>query len=490
MVDVSPRAYQSCRHGRLHNPTDRAGPGHAEIIPTAGLSPHTEEMDRERAEAYLRLLAEAELRATALHPGPSARLERIAQVLTAVGALSDEVAAQILGDFELASGSRDTGSARQARLAGRQASSRPTHASGPAMARGPVVPLGQLVPVRAGAASGEIFLLSYAQPASRGLLTMIARTRPGEPRPEGALVSAFLDFSATDDQGNCYGMGLHGSGVSGPGEWILRLHPDPPRGLRWLDLRTAAAEPAVRIGLDRQTAEGQPGAAEVTESSAGTSPGEHMLNTIAMRLLAAAAACPRHMPLYVAGLRLGLAVDGLGDVIEALQAAEAIPPCSPLPAELAALCAGLGITSHDITVPRADRLPERWGSVCLQVSRGKRATRAARSAAAAVALPEVDGIRLAVLGLHDSGDRTVLFMHAEGATGGEAVELNTWPVIWIRDSGGWWHATSGSGSTDLDGETTMALAVVPPLGQDTDWIEVVAGWQSAEVRARLPLSWR
>src|SRR5438132_480283 len=81
---------------------------------------------------------------------------------------------------------------------------------------------------------------------SRGLLTMIARScGPGEHDPD--VVFSFLDFAATDDQGNRYEMGLHGSGVSGPGEWILRLHPDPPPGLRWLDLSTGAGEPAARV---------------------------------------------------------------------------------------------------------------------------------------------------------------------------------------------------------------------------------------------------
>jgi len=105
-----------------------------------------------------------------------------------------------------------------------------------------VVPVGQLVPVRAGDVSGEIYLLSYARQVSRGLLTMIARScGPSEHDPD--VVFSFLDFAATDDQGNRYEMGLHGSGVSGPGEWILRLHPDPPPGLRWLDLSTGAGEP-------------------------------------------------------------------------------------------------------------------------------------------------------------------------------------------------------------------------------------------------------
>jgi hypothetical protein len=448
-------------------------------------------VDREHAETHVRLLAETELRASAPHHRGSARVERVARVLTAVGALDYEVAAQILGDFELAFASRDTGPARQARMANTQPPRWPTtaYAPRPPTAEGPVVPLGQLVPVRTRAASGEIFLLSYAQPASRGLLTMIARTRAGGPTPEEAL--SFLDFGATDDKGNNYRMGLHGSGVSGPGEWILRLHPDPPRGLLWLDLHTAAAEPAVRVGLGPQTAAGQlPDAAEVTVSSVETSPGEHMLNTIAMRLLAAAAAYPQQVPLYVAGLTFGLEVDGLGDVITALQAAEAVSRHSPLPAQLAALCANLNITGNGIPAPSAHRLPERWGSVTLQVARGERPAGAARSAAAAVALPEVDGIRLAVLGLHDSGDRTVLFMHASGATGGGSFELNTWPVVWIRDNGGRWHATSVGGSADEDREITMAVVVVPPLGPVTDWIEVVVGWQSAEVRARLPLPWR
>src|SRR5204862_4474522 len=123
-----------------------------------------------------------------------------------------------------------------------------------------------LIPVRAGDVSGEIYLLSYARQVSRGLLTMIARScGPGEHDPEA--VFSFLDFSATDDRGNHYGLGLHGSGVSGPGEWILRLHPDPRRELRWLDLTADPGEPAVRIEL---TAADRP-APEATVSAAVSS---------------------------------------------------------------------------------------------------------------------------------------------------------------------------------------------------------------------------
>jgi len=34
------------------------------------------------------------------------------------------------------------------------------------------------------------------------------------------------------------------------------------------------------------------------------------------------------------------------------------------------------------------------------------------------------------------------------------------------------------------------LAIAPPLEAGTPWIDLVAAGQSAEVRARLPLSWK
>ena len=442
-------------------------------------------MDRERAEAHLRMLAEDEVRHAILPDRWGIRVSRVAQALTAVGALDDETAKRILDEVELARALRhpDPVFRRSLATAGR-ASPLPYRAPRPRAADGRVVPVGQLIPVRAGDVCGEIYLLSYARQVSRGLLTMIARScGPGEHDPD--VVFSFLDFAAVDDQGNRYEMGLHGSGVSGPGEWILRLHPDPPSGLRWLDLSTGAGEPATRLDLSgpAQLAD----AAEVTASTGGPGPGEHLLNSIAMRLLAATAAYPRQIPLYLAGLTVGLAVDGLGDIVAALQVCGAVAPTSPVPAQLAALCQQLELSGHGITTPPADRLPEPWQNVLVQFMRGPRARGPARSAVVAGALPEVEGIGLTVLGLHDSGDRTVVFMHVSGTTGDASFELNTWPVIWIRDSGGWWHATRAGGSADEDREITMDVQVVPPLSRDTDWIEVIASGRSAQARVVLPV---
>jgi len=442
-------------------------------------------MDRERAEAHLRMLAEDEMRHAALPSRTGIRVSRVAQALTAVGALDDETAKRILDEVDLARALRHPDPVFRRFLATAGTASRlPYRAHRPRAADGRVVPVGQLVPVRAGDVSGEIYLLSYARQVSRGLLTMIARScGPSEHDPD--VVFSFLDFAATDDQGNRYEMGLHGSGVSGPGEWILRLHPDPPPGLRWLDLSTGAGEPATRVDLS-----GPAHPADATVSTGGPGPGEHLLNSIAMRLLAATAACPRQIPLYLAGLTVGQTVEGLGDIVAALQVCEAVAPSSPVPAQLAALCQQLELSGHGITTPPADRLPEPWQNVIVQFMRGPQAHGPARSAVVAGALPEVEGIGLTVLGLHHTGDLAVVFMHVSGTTGDASFELNTWPVIWIRDSGGWWHATRAGGSADEDREITMDVQVMPPLGRDTDWIEVIASGRSAQAHAILPVRWQ
>src|SRR6516164_7764306 len=68
-------------------------------------------MDREGAETYLRLLAEAAMRgslAPAAEPGPpgTSRMMVVGHALTAVGALDPVIAEEILTDFRLAASVR------------------------------------------------------------------------------------------------------------------------------------------------------------------------------------------------------------------------------------------------------------------------------------------------------------------------------------------------------------------------------------------------
>jgi hypothetical protein len=448
------------------------------------------------------LRAEPEMRA-------HARVRKVAQVLTGVGALDGQVADQILDDLARAL------TARQAHLAANRmgwlarwssvrgrlivAASGPAHlpgAAGPQPCPGRVVPLGQLIAFGGADVAAELHLLSYARVASGPQLSVFARTRGHSGLWEPAGPRLFDPFTATDDRGTGYQVTIRdiGSPVLG---WTLMLSPDPPHDPRWLDLTTAPGAPAVRIDLDRRVPGSRPpDAADVTVRTAALSPAEYLLHTMAARLLAAVPPPLYDHWLHPAGPRpraLPGITDELGHVIAALQECGALPPLSPVPGQLATLCAGLGVNGHGITAPPGRDLPEPWLSL-LASYRRRKTTAAARDgcAAAAVVLPELDGIRLAVLGLHNCQGSTVVHMHASGpdtdAIHGED-DLYPWAVIWVRDSGGRWHATRTLGRSPRHGEMALRVEVVPPLSQGTACIELLAAGPSAELRAAVPLHW-
>jgi hypothetical protein len=94
----------------------------------------------------------------------------------------------------------------------------------------------------------------------------------------------------------------------------------------------------------------------------------------------------------------------------------ALSPLSPVPGQLSALCARLNVAGHGITEPPARDLAEPWLSVLAHCQRRKTRPAAARDggAAAAAVLPELDGITLAILGLHTCQGGTVVHAHASG----------------------------------------------------------------------------
>ena len=236
----------------------------------------------------------------------------------------------------------------------------------------------------------------------------------------------------------------------------------------------------------------------MTVSPVTRSPAEQLLNNMAMRLLATGAVFPQFVLIVLTEMALERpgplpdTTDGLGDVIAALQASGALPPRSSVPGQFAALCARLNVTGHGITVPPAHDLPEPWLSVLTHHQRATARTASVRDGCAAVAaaLPDLDGIRLSILGLTSSADGTMLHAHCSGPTHRYYgwPEKNLAPTIWIRDSCGRWHTTRIGGRHE--GDVTMHLRVVPPLSPGTAWIEILLAGQSAEVRATLPLRWQ
>jgi hypothetical protein len=482
----------------------------------------------------------------ALETGTSSRVAQVAQLLTAVRALDREVAGQILDDFALALGTRRAAGAGQrgpdlralmrssvAHLplgmlmspqplaaAGRAATGAFTAAAagvpgsaGAPAAPGRVIPLGQVIPVRGDDVSGEMYLLSYAQSATVARLTVVTRAR-GEFVPPGiehngmyqpCAVFPVHRFTARDDNGTSYQMGFSGRRGRRPTELAgeITLDPTPPPGTRWLELTTTPGEPTVRIDLNPGNE--PPGHAGVTAREAGTSPGEHLLHHMATRLLLLVLAFPHQIRLHpaVPGPEpFACIADGLGDAIASLQACGALSPLSPVPGQLATLCATLNVSGHGITAPPARQLPGPWLSMLAHYRRRKpeQALRRDGCAAAAVALPELDGIRLALLGLHNFDGRTVLYGHASGMTPPgprrpPGAELDFPLRIWARDGGGRWHATRAaargwSAEAEDDSDMTLRLEVIPPLSPATAWIEVLAAGPSAQAHATLPLRWQ
>ncbi len=473
-------------------------------------------MNREHAETHLRQLAEAELRRatapSALGRGHASRLPLVAQALIAVGAVDVGTADQIQAELHLALAARyqAAGATPQqlARLIGvwppRAVTERFT-ASRQAPWR--VVPAGQVIRIRGDEIRGELGLLAYLQTTHGGRFTTAGWMHgpapgPGTQPPRHSHLLVSRQFTAADDKGASYTLRFSfRTGITGSAVWagVLDLRPDPPHEIGWLDLCTAPGEPATRIRLDPW--DPQIPAPEVTVTRKAHSPGELLLDVIAARILTSAGSVPGDNPGQPAGATAELRAfvgDGPGHIVAALQAADALPPSSPAPGQLAGLCARLGITGHGITVPPAADLPERWLSMLTRDHRrNPQPGPAPGSWAATVAeLPELDGARLAVLGLHQAERGTILHLHAGGVTMEDDWEyhraVRPLPTLWIRDHAGRWHATRDYAPRSLGdhGEVTLELAIAPPLEAGTPRIDVVATGPSAEVRARLPLRWK
>jgi hypothetical protein len=500
-------------------------------------------MDREGAETYLRLLAEAVMRgslAPAAEPGPpgTSRMTVVGHALTAVGALDPVIAEEILTEFRLAvsvrqlHGDPDQGPGQAVTVAQwlsqgpavlhRKPHSAPSSATAPPGSAPPgsarpgsarpgddagqeradrFVPVGLTVPFHAGAISGELSLMSFAQTGAgaRFVAAWGVRTPALEPQlgyQHSGLIP-FAEFTVTDDRGGRYQLDhTPGSDLEWPN--LISLSPAPPESIRWLDVAPPYRQ-AVRVDLRPGGPQPPAGdAAQVSVSDTKLSPGEHLLIMLAERLLTWTPGFPR------GGLPTGLPIGpwravaaGFGDIIAALEAADVLSPLSPVPARLATLCASLDLNGHGIAVPPAPDLPEPWLSLLAHYQRRKPDPAQMRDgyAALAASLPELDGIRLALLGLQHTQGSSALHVLARGHApeprpGPLDIDLSFPLSLWLRDSGGRWHAARQDRCHRADLESTIRLRLVPPLTRPADWVEVLARGRSAEVRARLPLHWR
>ena len=145
---------------------------------------------------------------------------------------------------------------------------------------------------------------------------------------------------------------------------------------------------------------------------------------------------------------------------------------------------------------RAGRMPAAWASLLID---GDAQDGPEGIAPFAVVLPEIEGARLALIGLRSARDDVTLHVKAAGwapigagwlrhGTGLHSDPLDTSLSWQVRDSTGRWHLVRGIFWSAND--TMIQMRLVPPLHPEATSIEVIVTGTIQRVRAAIPLTWQ
>jgi hypothetical protein len=446
---------------------------------------HGESGYGERAETYLRLLAEAALRPSA--DGDTTRVRRAAEVLIDAGVLNDQTAAEIITSLQLALRVRGKREVIEpgSRLRGLR-SFKPGSLSGPPEAWR-VVPLG---PPPAGSR-----LMALIRTSGRALAPAVLHFSPAPFAPLDEFPLTTL--TATDDFGTDYRLGFpDGSWAGSTWTGTISLHPAPPPAARRLEIISPNG-PVLRADLTATPAEHA--TPVMLLGAASQSPGEQLLTRRAEGMLAALAASPSGT-----GPRLPDA-----ELAVTLEAAGVLSPLSAAPARVAALGQLLGLAAEG----PASEVPARWTGVVAYYGRRRRPAPVTGTAAIGVVLPELDGARFAVAGLHSGGPGSVLHVLAEGLRmrarrgypgrlGDPGRRSGSPGVIWdseyidggfswwVRDDAGGWHLGAIEEINPIGGrEGLLRMALLPPLGHPTTALTLEVSGTAQRVTATFPVRW-
>jgi hypothetical protein len=447
----------------------------------------------ERAETYLRLLAETALRPAA--NGDISRVRRAAEALTDAGVVSDQTAAEILADVQLAlrvRGRRQTAAGAGPRLR----KLRGFHPGGPVGQPGARQVPWRVLPL--GPPSTGSRLMALIRTADRALAPAVLQFPAAAPiEPLSTEVGPLTTLTATDDLGTSYRIGFpDGTWAGSTWTGTISLHPAPPPAVRRLEISSPNG-PVLRASLSANSAGHL--APVLTLEPVEESPGERVLTRRAEAMLAALA---RENP-ATRGARLPPDTDELAGILEA---AGVLSPLSAAPARLATLAQLLGLP----TERPASKIPARWTEVVAHYGRRRRPAPVAGTAAIGVVLPALDGARFAVAGLHSGGPGTFMHVVAEGlrpvsrrpqralpgALGALGSPWEAAPAVdagfswWVRDDAGGWHLGAIEEVNPVGGrEGLLRMALLPPLGHCTAALSLEVSGPAQQVTANLPVRW-
>ncbi|HMI22971.1 MAG TPA: hypothetical protein VK594_00660 [Streptosporangiaceae bacterium] len=368
-------------------------------------------MGDERAETYLRVLAESELRRAgerlrtldaaagtdlwsrpdmslfATLEGAQWKVVRTARILVAAGVLDQECLDSVTSVLSAAIQVRSrlmlnwyrSRGVLHRTIFGPVASQAPPRPADPAMR---VTPIGLTLEVASDRAPSTLHLMSLVVTGTEALITVVMRmhwppdgsSSDLEVTGAGAHHLPYDQFWAVDDEGTRYTARFEaGYGKTAAWRGVIQLSPVPPRRARWLDLIGDGTR-LLRLPLRPD----RPPALPSAEATA-IPPADRLLTVEAERILATGdAAGPAEGP-------------DPGEIITVLTEVGAIAAGNPLPGQLAALCQRLGASGHGITVPSAADIPAEWASVLARRDAPVPAGAPELFAPLAAVLPDVDG---------------------------------------------------------------------------------------------------
>jgi hypothetical protein len=447
--------------------------------------------DSDRAETYLRLLAEAALRA-ASSAEHAAQVRRAADVLVDAGVLDDARADEILLMLSVA-----------LRVRGQ----RGWLAPGRVRRIGAITTPGgawRVIQASPGQVPGSK-LMALIVTADRMIAPATLRFPPSAGLTELAAPS-FADLTASDDVGSSYQVSFTDGGWTGS-TWTgtVLLRPLPSPGARQLTVNGPNG-PVLRAQLNPDPAARQPAATVVPLAD---TPGERLLIRLAEAMLGALASPDSpgwHLDPTRPGIRrpgvaqvmraVGPSLPGplppspvtpvvgpsplavaysasdreayLAEIIGILEGARILSPLSPIPATLAALFQALGLagTAYLRGAPEArsgEKLPARWHAVLAYYGRRGHQQLASGTGSIGVTLPEVDGARFAVAGVHTGRTGTVLHVIGRGLRPMPRPGQDLRFSWWARDESGTWHLAIVQAWHLANDDLTMRLALLPPL---------------------------
>ena len=469
-------------------------------------------MGNERAETYLRQLAEAGLRrvadqlrglddtgepdqwpdprvlASAVAESALWKVIRAGQILVAAGSLDEDYLDSVAADLHTAITVRSRLRNWNRRLdvlyntmIGPSGSLPPPRSAIQAMR---VTPIGRTLRVASDRAPSALHLMSLVRTKNEAAIIVVMRMSwpPDGSSTDLEITGAgphhlpYNQLWAEDDLWTRYTVRFEG-GDGGTAAWrgVVRLSPAPPAAAGRLDLIGDGTR-LVELPLHPAAAHVAP---SVTEPAA-ISPGERLLVAAAERILASGDARQSHRD------------TSPGELIAVLTEARVIPASSPLPGQLAALCQRLGAYEDDITVAPAAELPAQWASVIARQDDPVPAEGGAEvSVPLAVVLPDVDGTTFVLAGLSIAAGETYLHAVSSGAMTLTDRAGPSWtPVLswWLGDGAGNWHVATASEPYALeDGVHVLRLRLTPPLAAVPDQVEVVVTGPATRVRATVSI---